>query len=67
MQCFTLVIVTIPFFRSMSLIFSHVSSIGLVYSSFYMDSISAMRVVACDISMLSRSVAGIFGSLSYFL
>ena len=67
LQCFADVMFTVPFSRFMSLIFSHVSSIGLVPSSFDMDSISAMRVVACDISMLSCSVVGIFGSLSYRL
>ena len=67
LQCFADIMFTVPFCRLMSLVCSHVSSIGLVPSSFDMDSISAMRVVACDISMLSCCVVGIFGSLSYFL
>jgi len=67
LQCFADIMFTVPFCRLMSLSFSHVSSIGLVPSSFDMDNISAMRVVACDISMLSCSVVGIFGSWSYRL
>lgn len=64
LQCFALVILTIPFVRSMSLICSHVSSIGLVPMSFDMDRNSAIRVLAFAISMFICSVVGIFGSLS---
>ncbi len=67
LQCFADIMFIVPFCRLMSLSFSHVSSIGLVPSSFDMDSISAMRVDACDISMFSFSVVGIFGSWSYRL
>ena len=67
LQCFADIMFIVPLCRFTSLSFSHVSSIGLVPSSFDMDNISAMRVVACDISMLSCSVVGIFGSLSYRL
>ena len=64
LQCFALVMLTIPFLRSMSLICSHVSSIGLVPNSFDMDKNSAIRVLAFAISMFICSVVGIFGGLS---
>jgi len=64
LQCFALVMLTVPFFRSMSLICSHVSSMGLVPKSFDIDRISAIRVLAFAISMFICSVVGIFGSLS---
>jgi len=63
-QCFADVMFTIPFSRSMSLSFSHVSSMGLVPKSFDMDKNSAIRGDAWDMSMLSFSSVGIFGSLS---
>ena len=64
LQCFALVMLTIPFPRSISLICSHVSSIGLVPKSFDIDRNSAILVLAFDISMFICSVVGIFGSLS---
>ena len=67
LQCFADVMFTVPFSRFMSLICSHVSSMGLVPSSFDIDRISAILVLAFDISMLSFSSVGIFGSLSYRL
>jgi len=67
LQCFALVMLIIPFVRSMSLICSHVSSIGLVPKSFDSDRNSAILVLAFDISMFNCSVVGIFGSLSYRL
>ena len=45
-QCFALVMVTVPFSRSMSLVFSHVSSIGLVPKSFDIERNSAILVLA---------------------
>ena len=65
LQCFALVMVTIPVFRSMSLICSHVNSMGLVPKSFDMDRNNAIRVDAFAISMFRCSVVGIFGILSY--
>ena len=53
-----------PVFRSISFGFNHVTSIGRVPKSLDIDRNSAMRVVACAISLLSCSVVGIFGSLS---
>ena len=67
LQCFADVMFTVPFSRFMSLICSHVSSMGLVPSSFDMDKINAILVLAFDISILSFSSVGIFGSLSYRL
>jgi len=64
LQCFALVMLTIPFFRSMSLICSHVSSIGLVPKSFDIDRNSAIRVLAFAINIFICSVVGIFGNLS---
>lgn len=64
-QCFALVMFTIPFSRLMSLICSHVSSIGLVPKSFDIDRNSAIRGLAFDMSMSIFSSVGIFGSLSY--
>lgn len=66
-QCFALVMFTIPFFKSMSLICSHVSSIGLVPKSLDIDRNNAILVLAFDISMFSFSVVGILGSLSFLL
>ena len=64
-QCFALVMVTIPVFRSMSLSCNQVSSIGLVPKSFDMDRNRAIRMDAFAISMFRCSVVGIFGILSY--
>jgi len=66
-QCFALVMFTVLFSRSMSLVFSHVSSIGLVPKSFDIDRNSAILVLACDISMFIFCSVGIFGSLSFLL
>jgi hypothetical protein len=49
----------------MSATFSHVSSMGLEPKSLDIDSMSAIRGLACDISMFMCSSVGIFGSLSY--
>ena len=64
MVCFAPVMFTKPVFRSMSLIFSHVSSIGLVPMSLDMDRNSAILVLALAINLSRFSVVGIFGSLS---
>jgi len=66
-QCFALVMFTVPFSRSMSLVFSHVSSIGLVPRSFDIERNSAILVLAFDISIFIFSSVGIFGSLSFLL
>ena len=63
--CFAPVKLTIPFCRLMSATFNHVSSIGLEPKSFDIDRNSAILGLAFDISMLSFSSVGIFGSLSY--
>jgi len=63
--CFAPVMLTMPFWRLMSAIFSHVSSMGLEPKSFDIDRNSAIFVFALDISMLIFSSVGIFGSLSY--
>ena len=65
--CFAPVMFTMPFWRLMSAAVSHVSSMGLVPMSLLMDSISAIRGDALDMSMLIFSSCGIFGSLSYLL
>ena len=64
LQCFALVMFTVPFFRSMSWILSQVSSMGLVPKSLDIERNSDIRVVACAISLLSCSVVGILGILS---
>ena len=66
-QYFALVMFTVPLSKSMSLVFSHVSSIGLVPKSFDIERNSAILVLACDISMFSFCSVGIFGSLSFLL
>jgi len=63
LQCFALVTFTIPVRRSMSLICSHVNSMGLVPKFLDMDRNSAILGLALAISMSSFSVVGIFGSL----
>ena len=63
LQCFALVMFTIPRFRSMSLICSHVNSMGLVPKSLDMDRNSAILGLALAISISSFSAVGIFGSL----
>ena len=67
LQCFALVRVMFPFFRLMSLTFSHVSSIGLVPKSFDIDRNSAIFGCAFAMSIFSCSVEGILGCLSYRL
>ena len=64
LQCFALVMVTTPFFRFMSLTFSHVSSIGLVPKSFDIERNNAIFGLAFAMSMFRCSVVGILGSLS---
>ena len=67
LQCFADIMFIVPFSRFMSFSFSHVSSIGLVPSSFDIDNISAILGLAFDISMFSFSVVGIFGNWSSFV
>ena len=64
LQCFALVMFTVPFFRSMSWILSQVSSMGRVPRSLLMERNRAILVRACAISLSSCSVVGIFGVLS---
>jgi hypothetical protein len=55
MVCFAPVMLTIPFCRLMSVILSHVSSIGLEPRSLDIDRMSAIRGVACDMSIFTFS------------
>ena len=62
--CFAPVMLTTPFFRSMSFVCNHVSSMGLVPKSLDMARNRDMWGLAFAISRLIFSVVGIFGSLS---